>query len=109
VLPGITDRPEQIEAIVRGAREAGATNVWASVLYLRPGTREHFMQCLERYWPEEGERYRRLYAKGAYLPREQTAPVVEEVRELRKRYAIPDRRRVRLEPPPDPVQMEMGI
>ena len=46
ILPGISDSPEQLEQVVRAAREAGATGVWANVLYLRPGTREHFFEAL---------------------------------------------------------------
>ena len=41
ILPGISDRPEQLAAVVRAARAAGATGIWANLLNLRPGTREH--------------------------------------------------------------------
>src|SRR6202790_5226529 len=51
ILPGISDRPEQLEAVVKAAREAGAVAVWANLLYLRPGTKEHFMECVARHWP----------------------------------------------------------
>src|SRR6478752_4627876 len=67
ILPGISDRPEQLEAVVRAAREAGACGVWANVLYLRPGTREHFLEHLARDWPELVPDYERLYATRAYL------------------------------------------
>jgi DNA repair photolyase len=109
ILPGISDRPEQLESVVRAAREAGATGIWAGVLYLRDGTRQHFMECLARYWPQERARYERLYAQGAYLRREVTRPVTERVKELRRTYAIGDRRQMRLEPPPEPMQMKLAI
>jgi hypothetical protein len=95
--------------VVRAAREAGATNIWAGVLHLRAGTREHFMECLARYWPEERERYERLYARGAYLQRDVTLPVTNQVNQLRKLYAIADRREVRFEPPPEPVQLKLAM
>src|SRR5262245_65051518 len=44
ILPGISDRPEQLREVVRAAREAGATGIWANLLFLRPGTREHFLE-----------------------------------------------------------------
>src|SRR3954447_24336807 len=69
ILPGISDRPELLADVVREARAAGATNVWANVLFLRAGTREHFLEALARDWPEELERYERLYATTAYLPK----------------------------------------
>src|SRR5438477_12875273 len=42
VLPGLSDSPDQLAAVVRAAREAGACAVWANLLHLQPGTREHF-------------------------------------------------------------------
>ena len=91
ILPGISDRPEQLEAVVRAAREAGACGVWANVLYLRPGTREHFLEHLARDWPEELERYERLYAKGAYLKGQEAKAIRATVAELKERYAVRDR------------------
>ena len=46
----------------------GATGVWANVLYLKPGTREHFLDALARDWPEELDRYERLYASRCLPP-----------------------------------------
>src|SRR5262245_29508046 len=46
ILPGLSDRPGLLEDVIRAARDAGATAVWANVLYLRPGTREHFLDNL---------------------------------------------------------------
>jgi DNA repair photolyase len=109
ILPGISDRPEQLEAVVRAARAAGATGIWAGVLHLRPGTREHFMECLAKHWPEEQQRYERLYAQGAYLRHSITMPVTERVKELRRTYGIGDRRMIRLEPPPEPEQIKLAI
>ena len=67
ILPGISDRPEQLAAVVRAAREAGACGIWANVLYLRPGTREHFLECLAHDWPELLPEYERLYG-GPRVP-----------------------------------------
>jgi DNA repair photolyase len=97
ILPGLSDRPEQMAEVVKAAREAGATGIWANLLYLRPGTREHFLEHLARDWPEQLERYERLYARGAYLSNKVKKPIQGEVAALRKRYGIADRRRVRPE------------
>src|SRR3989442_2066904 len=43
ILPGISDRPEQLAEVVRAARDAGACGIWTNVLFLRAGTREHFL------------------------------------------------------------------
>jgi len=109
ILPGLTDRPELLADVVRAARAAGATGVWANVLYLKPGTKEHFLAALERDWPELLPEYERLYAHRAYLPAEDTQPVRDRVRELARSNGIRDRRRVRLAPPPDPEQLSLAV
>src|SRR4029079_15440794 len=78
----------------------GATSVWANVLYLRPGTREHVLENLARDWPELLPTYERLYAGGAYVSKEVGDPIRRRVDELRHRIGIEDRRAVRLTPDP---------
>ncbi len=108
ILPGLSDRPELLAEVVREARAAGATGIWANLLYLRPGTREHFLAALERDWPELLPRYERLYRRGAYLPRRETDPVRERVRRLARSHGVRDRRRVRLEPVAQAEQLQIA-
>jgi DNA repair photolyase len=109
ILPGISDRPEQMAEVVRAAREAGACGIWANVLNLRPGTREHFLENLARDWPAELERYERLYARRAYLPAAEVDPVRQRVRELAREHGVRDRRHVKLVPPPEPEQLTLAV
>jgi DNA repair photolyase len=109
ILPGLSDRPEQLEAVVKAARDAGATGAWANLLYLRPGTREHFLDHLAREWPDLLPRYEALYRDRAYLPKEATEPVRARVRDLAKRHDLRDRRTVRLEPSPEPEQLSFPL
>src|SRR5437868_2143130 len=101
ILPGLTDKPELMADVVRAAREAGATGVWANVLYLKPGTKEHFLEALERDWPELLPEYEHLYGRRAYLAKADSDPVREQVRGLTRAHGIRDRRPVRLAPPPE--------
>jgi DNA repair photolyase len=109
ILPGLSDRPDQLEAVVRAAREAGATSVWANVLHLRPGTREHFLEQLARDWPEELERYERLYASGAYLRGPEAKEALARVKELRERHRIGDRRPDPVRPAGKPEQLALAV
>ena len=92
LLPGISDRPELLADVVRAAREAGATGVWANALYLKPGTREHFLEALARDFPEQVEHYERLYDGRAYLAHAEVKPLREQVRALAREHGIADRR-----------------
>ena len=67
ILPGISDHPDQLRAVVEGAIEAGATHVSPIMLHLRPGVREEFMPWLAEHHPDLVSRYERTYAK-AYGP-----------------------------------------
>ena len=109
ILPGISDRPEQLRDVVRAAREAGATGIWANLLFLRPGTREHFLEHLAEDWPEQLPVYEEIYAKKAYLGADQTKPVRIEVSKLAKEYGIGDRRSLKLKPPPEPEQLSLAV
>jgi DNA repair photolyase len=88
ILPGISDKPELLADVVKAARDAGASSIWTNVLYLRPGTREHFLDYLARDWPELMPMYQRLYAHRAYLGKAEVEPVRREVAELRNRFAV---------------------
>ena len=108
ILPGLSDKPALLAEVVRAARDAGATNVWCNVLYLSPGTREHFLEHLARDWPELMPRYLALY-RSPYPSRAVSAPVKDEVAALKRRFAIADRRARPLEPPPAPEQLLLAM
>jgi DNA repair photolyase len=97
LLPGLSDRPELLADVVRAAREAGATGVWANLLYLKPGTREHFLEKLAQDWPELLPRYEALYAARAYLSADVSRPVRVAVADLARRAGVRDRR-------PEPIR-----
>ncbi len=109
ILPGLSDEPELLDDVVRAAREAGATGVWTNVLFLRPGTREHFLEHLARDWPELVPRYEELYEGRFYLGADVARPVKQKVAELARKHDIWDRRRVKLEPPQEPEQLSLAV
>jgi DNA repair photolyase len=115
VLPGLTDAPRDLAAVLRAARDAGATHAWTNVLNLRTGTREHFLEVLAREWPEELARYERLYPVGGsgYLRPADASPIEARLHAVRRGAGIRDRRRIRLlpqsEPEPEPLSMPWAI
>ena len=96
LMPGINDAPEQVEPLLAAAEEAGAVSIGGIALHLRGDVRAVFMEWLRGSRPDLVPRYERLYARGAYAPREERARLSALVRGRGRR---PSRWRLR---PPDP-------
>jgi DNA repair photolyase len=103
ILPGISDRPEQLQAVVRAAADAGASHVTPITLHLRRGVKEEFLPWLEQAYPELVPDYRRMY-RGANAPKAVTAAIGERVRAAKRGQRAfgprPD------PPPPPPAEPE---
>ena len=81
ILPGLSDSPEQIDAVVKACLDAGAGSVTGLVLHLRPGVREVFMPWLEGHSPALAKRYASMYARrSGYLPQADSQAVGDRVR-----------------------------
>ena len=68
VLPGLSDAPEQLEAVVEACVDAGAVSIAAVLLHLRPGVREHWFEWLHRERPDLVDEHERLYTAW-YAPK----------------------------------------
>ena len=120
ILPGISDAPEQLRAVVRAAADAGASHLTPITLHLRRGVKEEFMPWLEREYPELVRDYRRMY-RGANAPKAVTAAIGEQVRAAKRRHRAfdpatgPASARRLPEPPPPPAgeepatQLSLGL
>ena len=71
LMPGINDSPRQVEKLLEGVKESGATGVGGVALHLRGEVREVFMGWLREQRPDLVLRYEKLYRRGAYAPREE--------------------------------------
>ncbi|MFE2276600.1 Rv2578c family radical SAM protein [Streptomyces sp. NPDC059454] len=88
VVPFLSDRPDQLRAVVRAVAASGAASVTPLVLHLRPGAREWFMSWLGQHHPHLVARYERLYADGAYAPKWYQRRITRQVHELAREYGI---------------------
>jgi DNA repair photolyase len=107
ILPGISDAPERLRAVVRAAADAGASHLTPITLHLRPGVKEEFLPWLEEAYPELLADYRRLY-RGSNAPKAVREQIAGRVRAEKRRHrafaarADPVSAR-RLPEPADPV------
>jgi len=67
ILPGLTDAPEGLRAVVRAARDHGAEFLGHTALHLGPVTRESFFRFLGRERRDLVPRYAHMYV-GKYAP-----------------------------------------
>jgi DNA repair photolyase len=85
ILPGISDSPEQLRAVVRAAADAGASHLTPITLHLRPGVKEEFMPWLEETYPQLVADYRRLY-RGSNAPKTLREQIADRVRSEKRRH-----------------------
>jgi DNA repair photolyase len=109
ILPGLSDRPELMLDVVRAAREAGATRLWTTLLFMRAGTREHFLETLAVAWPEEAERMAKLYAQRAYLPNATLQAHAQVVARLDRAHPKPSGFPAEIEPEPPRFAEQLGL
>ena len=92
ILPGLSDRPEQLAEVVKAAREAGATGVWANLLYLGPARGSTSSRPSRATGRRSSSGTSGSTQRRAYLPRAEAEPVRERVRALAREHGIRDRR-----------------
>lgn len=88
ILPWLSDSDEALDALFASLAKAGATGVTAGALYLKPGTREWFMQWLAATHPDLVGRYRRLYSSGSYASKEYRSWLAGKVRYFKDRHGF---------------------
>jgi DNA repair photolyase len=82
VLPGLSDRPDQLRAVVTAVTQAGGRLLGLGALHLRPGVREHFLGWLREFDPVLHADYLRRYDRTNYAPK-------RYVDELYRRAGVP--------------------
>ena len=93
VVPGITDSPPDLEALVRAASESGADYVFANPLFLKPCSAAVFLPFLEQNFPHLAENYRQRYKDRAFLPPAYAKRLSHLVAHLREKYKLTRRHR----------------
>src|SRR6202795_4918791 len=86
VLPEITDRPRDLEALVKAASEAGAKHIFANPLFLKPCSAAVFLPFLEEHFPDLVELYRKRYADRAFLPKGYGQRLSQLMAAFRRKY-----------------------
>jgi DNA repair photolyase len=92
VLPGITDDPRALEALVQRVADAGATHLASGSLRLQHEARKRYLPFIAREFPHLAERYERAYANGYSLSQHYRAGLEAYVTRLCRKYGVQFRR-----------------
>jgi DNA repair photolyase len=88
VLPGITDSPKELAALVKAASEAHATSIFANPLFLKPCSRSVFLPFIKEKFPNLVQRYEQLYGErdfGSQIYRKHLGALMAK---FKKKYGI---------------------
>ena len=94
LVPGFSTEPRQLDATVKAIASHGAAFVGANVMFLKEGTRDHFLGFIRSEFPHLLEGFEKMY-RGPYAPKGYTEAVSQMVSTLQQRYDIRPRERRR--------------
>jgi len=113
IIPGVTDAPASIEAVIRAAKRAGASGVWWRSLFLKPAAARRFIPFVAENFPHLRKRMDEFYAHATYAPRSYDQRLGEMFDRLRRKHGFaPEAERHPQGAPPaawPPMQLSLGI
>jgi DNA repair photolyase len=91
LLPGITDREGDLEAVAAAGKEAGAQWFFSGVLFLMPSSAKQFFPFLRAKFPRLVEPYEKWFGKSGYAPEQYRRKIAERVARIRQIYGLRSR------------------
>ena len=91
LIPGITDREGDLEAVAEAAKEAGAQWFFSGVLFLMPSSAKQFLPFVREKFPRLAKRYEEWFGKNGYAPEEYRKKAAERVARIREKYGFRSR------------------
>jgi DNA repair photolyase len=108
LIPGITDREGDLEAVAEAAREAGAQWFFSGVLFLMPASAKQFLPFVREKFPRLAKQYEQWYAKNGYAPEEYRQKASERVRRIREKLGFASRPWITTTRAPRQTQMSLA-
>jgi DNA repair photolyase len=91
LIPGITDRDGDLEAVAGAAKEAGAQWFFSGVLFLMPSSAKQFLPFVREKFPRLARQYEEWYAKNGYAPEEYRKKASQRVAKIREKFGFATR------------------
>ena len=91
IVPGITDSAEDLDALAKAARDAGAQWFAGNVLYLRSASLKHFLAFIGGQFPKLVRQYEAWYLRHGTAPDSYRTEISALVKSLREKYGLGSR------------------
>ena len=91
ILPGLTDREADLDALFQGARDAGAQWIAANVVFLMPASWRSMLAFLDDKFPKLAAQYRDWFKGYGDAPEAYRKQISERVERLRLKYGLGSR------------------
>jgi DNA repair photolyase len=88
VVPGITDKPHDLDALVAATKQSGGKYIFANPLFLKPCSASVFLPFLEERFPQLVAEYRARYGSQAFTSQAYRRRISELMKKLRSKYGI---------------------
>jgi len=109
ILPGLTDRDDDLEGLVRAASEARAEWIAGGVLFLMPASLKQFLPFLEQKFPKLLKQYHEWYGRGGYAPETYRKEIAARFEKLRQKYGMSARPQMPVPQPQYSPQMALSL
>jgi DNA repair photolyase len=84
LVPGITDREGELEAVGAAAKEAGAEWFFSGALFLMPASARQFLPFVREKFPRLARQYDQWYGRNGYAPESYSKEVALRVARIRE-------------------------
>ena len=88
VVPGITDAPPALDALVKATKESGGKYIYANPLFLKPCSAAIFLPFLEKEFPQLVEEYRKRYTDKSFVSKVYAKRLSDLMASLRQKHGI---------------------
>jgi DNA repair photolyase len=88
LIPGITDRDGELEALAAAAKVAGALWISSGVLFLMPSSAKQFLPFLREKFPRLTRQYDSWYSRNAYAPEAYRQKVAARLASIKSRLGF---------------------
>lgn len=91
VLPGITDSPKALDALVEATAASGGHYIFANALFLKSCSASIFMPMIEQHFPHLVDDYRKRFGSSAFLSKAYRQRLSDLMKSLRAKHGIVQR------------------